>query len=203
MSETMSDNLKELAEKNKPWRRDLPWWIVAVQGVVLVIIGIIALTDANALTGLLLYVIGGYMLLNSAIAIFAVIRGASSAPVRMIQAGIGLQAGAVVLVQLILPITPQGGAAVSLAMGLTLTGLVGIIALFMGRAEGSSFPWAGLVREAISLVLGILLFITLFSPTAIASLLTVIGVLGLAGGAALLVLAFLRFRGASQTVAAE
>lgn len=185
-----------------PWRRDIAWWIVLIQGLVLGGIGLYALFGAGAARTLVL-LLGIYVLIHSLWIIFTAWRrpAESRAMLQLVSSGAGLLAGAVVVFQSFFASIPEVAALAVFALGLITTGVLGVLASF-GIRRTSGFPWGVMVRGLIDLGLGAYIVYALRMQAAntegAVSAVSVIGWLGTIGGVLLIAYAIFLYTRTSR-----
>jgi uncharacterized membrane protein HdeD (DUF308 family) len=194
----MSSSYKAVA-KYAPWRRDIAWWVVLIQGLILAGIGLFALISESEAVVTLVYLLGIYALIHSIWVIVTSLRrpAESRSALQLVGAGIGLLASIVLVLNSYLTlIDPQPAVAV-FAIGLLLQGLLNAVAS-LGIRQPSGFAWGVMVRGLIDILLGAYLIYALRSLAADAEggvgLVRVIGWAGAIGGAALIIYAIVLWR---------
>ncbi len=193
------------AMKYAPWRRDIAWWIVLIQGIVFGAIGLYAVFGAGAGQTIVM-LLGLYALIHSVWIVFSSWRrpAESRALLQLVSAGVGLLAGAVVVFHSYFLNLDWIGALVVFALGLFLTGILGFLASFVVRGNG--FAWGVMVRGLIDLALGLYLGNALRNQAAegeTAGAITLIGWLGTIGGVILIGYAIFLFMNGRKAKQAE
>jgi hypothetical protein len=194
----------QTAMQYAPWRRDIAWWIVLIQGIVFGGIGLYALVGDGAGQTIVM-LLGLYALIHSLWIIFSSWRrpAESRALLQLVSAGVGLLAGAVVVFHSYFVNLPWTGALVVFALGLIITGLLGFLASFVIR-QGTGFAWGVMVRGLIDLGLGLYLGYALRNQTGeTAGAVTLIGWVGTIGGVLLIGYSIFLFMKARKTKSAE
>jgi uncharacterized membrane protein HdeD (DUF308 family) len=164
-------------------QRAMPWWIPLIQGVALVIIGILLFTNTGSTIVALVQVLAIYWLLSGIMEIISIFIDRTAWGLKLLGGIIGIWAGIVILNH------PIGGA---LALGFALVIILGVQALILGiinvvqafRGAGWGIGLLGIVNIIFGLIL---LGNTLVS---VALLPWVLGAWALVGGIAAIVMAF-------------
>jgi uncharacterized membrane protein HdeD (DUF308 family) len=164
-------------------KRAMPWWIPLIEGIALVIVGVLLFTNTAATVVVLVQVLAIYWLIAGIMELISLFIDRSAWGLKLVGGIIGIWAGLVILQH------PIGGA---LALGFTLVIILGILALIMGviniiqafRGAG----WGIGLLGVINIIFGaILLGNTLVSA---AILPWVLGGFAIVGGIAAIVMAF-------------
>ncbi len=194
----------QAATRYAPWRRDIAWWIVLIQGIVFGGIGLYALFGDGAGKTIVM-LLGLYALIHSLWIVFSSWRrpAESRALLQLVSAGVGLLAGTVVVFHSYFVNLPWVGALVIFALGLFITGVLGFLASFVVR-QGAGFAWGVMVRGLIDLGLGLYLGYALRNETGeTASAVTLIGWVGTIGGLLLIGYAIFLFMNERKAKEAE
>jgi len=187
---------KQVARETVPWKAGQSWWVVGIEGIVALAIGVYIVSNPIEASDGIRFLIAVVLLVDSAGQIvdgFRV-RGAPSSPWETLRGGVG----ATVAILTLLSARPNdlgnSGARQVLAVGLLAYGVLGILALFV-TFRGSGFNVAAAIANVLTIVLGILLLTASPADTAGTRLL---GLAAIVGGIALLVYSWmLRGRTAS------
>src|SRR5690349_20801374 len=118
----MAEQAKATLQKGIPWRRGLAWWIVGIEGALLLAAGIYVVAAPDSARDTVRFLIGAFLLANSVGFAMAGLRPAALAnpmtPYRMLAAGAGLTVGILVVVQPFSDYITDDSARVILATGL-------------------------------------------------------------------------------------
>jgi uncharacterized membrane protein HdeD (DUF308 family) len=163
--------------------RAMPWWIPLIEGIALVIVGILLFTNTAATVVVLVQVLAIYWLISGIMELISLFIDRSAWGLKLLGGIIGIWAGLLILGH------PIGGA---LALGFALVIILGILALIMGVVNIiQAFRGAGWgigLLGVINIIFGaILLGNTLVSA---ALLPWVLGGFAIVGGIAAIVMAF-------------
>lgn len=164
-------------------KRAVPWWIPLIQGIALIIVGILLFTNTAATTVVLVQVLAIYWLIAGIMEIISIFIDHSAWGLKLLGGIIGIWAGTVILQH------PIGG---TLALGFAVVIILGIQALILGvvniiqafRGGG----WGIGLLGVVNIIFGIIL---LGNTMVSAALLPwVLGAFAVVGGIAAIVMAF-------------
>lgn len=200
----MQKQALDAASKSMPWRKDVAWWVILIQGLVLTGLGLYVLTQDQSAARIVIIVIALLLIADGVLAALASMRGrvpGQAGSLNAINAGIAIVVGAIVLLGLLIPFLELGTAAILLALGLIASGAISLVlALFM-RPEGSPFRLTRVIGPIVWIALGVLALITANDANNF-DLIRIVGIVSLVLGVILLVLAFIRFRAGRSEAAA-
>ena len=194
--------LKGYASASAPWRRGVPWWLVMVEGIALLVVGIYALAAPDnaretvfAIFGLLLAGSG----LGAAVAAFRA-EPTKRTSFNGFRGGIGLSLGGMALLARFIDEIGSDGARVILAVGFLMVGVVSLAAILVVREKGSFSP-GGMIWNVVLIVIAIIFFTGSQDNN---SRLTLIGWVAIVFGVLLCAFgALLRSRAMAETAAPE
>lgn len=147
----MKQELKNSMEQVKPWSRRTPWWVLLVEGILAIGLGIYALVAPQQAQGLVLFGIALVLAVNGLIAVFGGLRGRRRGNLSLIRGAIGLVVGLIVILMPVFKFGTALTAAWILAIGLILAGVMALLAIFM---ESKAARWGNLIIGVLFLVLG-------------------------------------------------
>lgn len=164
-------------------RSTIPWWLVLIQGIAAIIIGILLLTNPASTTVIIIQVIGIYWLIAGIFEIVAIFIDRSGWGWKLFSGIIGILAGILIIQHpwwsaVLIPTT------LILVMGVAgvIMGTINLIQAFRGGGWGIG------ILGVVSILIGLWLA---FNPLAGALALPfVIGIFAIAGGIVALVTAF-------------
>ena len=190
----MTDHTTEMAKSAlrqvRPWRAGMPWWVILLEGLIALGIGIYVLMAPNAGNSIVL-LLALYLLVahvERAIIGFRSRIPAAILAERMLRAGIGVTVGLIIVVDALIPFINPPAPLVILSLGWLLIGAIGIWEWVSARRT----DWAWAVFPVVSALFGLLM---LASRLALGPL-VLISIVGIVAGIALLGYAFMLYRNA-------
>jgi uncharacterized membrane protein HdeD (DUF308 family) len=194
------------ASKSMPWRRDIPWWVVLIQAIILTLLGVFVLTNPSSAGAVVILAAGVLMLVDGIMAVVGSMRGRHAGRANTLNAvnsGVAIIAGVLVLIAFLSPgFLPNSTTAVIAALGLIVTGGISlVIALFM-RKPGEKIRWLRVIGPLVWIGFGILILVSNsdandFNP------LPIVGWAALLLGIVLFALTYFRFKASKAEAAAE
>jgi uncharacterized membrane protein HdeD (DUF308 family) len=171
----------EAIEKNE--KMGTPWWLVLLEGIALIIIGLLLLTSPKATLAVLVQLLGLYWLIKGVFNIISIFIDSSMWGWKLFVGILGIIAGIIVLQHpLWSAILVPTVAIIILGIEGIIIGIVEIIEAFRGAGWG-----VGLLG-VLSIIFGIIL---LLNPViGAAALPYVLGIFGVVGGIFAIILAF-------------
>jgi uncharacterized membrane protein HdeD (DUF308 family) len=180
----MQDISKDVARQTAPWKAGQSWWVVGVQGIIALAIGVFMLANPTGASDVIRFLIALVLLLASLSQIVDGFRDRrlSSAPWETLRGGIGVTVAVLTLISAGSDYVEDDGARQMLAIGLLAYGVLGIISIiFTFRSTG--FKGGAIIADVLTIGLGILLLSARSGDTRGTQLL---GVVAAVGGIALL-----------------
>jgi uncharacterized membrane protein HdeD (DUF308 family) len=161
----------------------VPWWLVLLQGIAAIIIGVLLLTSPGATVAFLVLVLGFYWLISGIFSIISIFIDKSQWGWKLFMGILGILAGIIVIQHPLVStlVIPTFAATVVGVMGIIM-GVIGLIQAFQGGG------WGVGVLGVLSIIFGILI---LANPMISAvALVIVLGVFGIVGGILGIIAAF-------------
>ncbi|MCC6312637.1 MAG: DUF308 domain-containing protein [Thermomicrobiales bacterium] len=186
----MSDRAKALVKGNAPWRRDVAWQVVGVEGLALLAVGLYIVVRPDQARDVTRALIGLALLLLSLQQIANSFRNPTHPfmPFQMLRGGIGATVGLLVALEpLVRSLTPEA-ARLILGAGLLVVGAIGLIGLLFTRSI-EALHLESVITSTLTIAFGLVL---LFGST---SGVNMLGWVALIGGLGLVVYAFILARG--------
>jgi len=157
----MAEQAKATLQKGIPWRRGLAWWVVGLEGLLLLAAGIYVVAAPDDAKTAVRVIIGAFLLANSISNMMAGLNPSAQSnpvmPYRMLAAGSGLTVGIIVVLQPWTENIADNAARVILALGLLVSGALGLTGVFMTRESGG-MNRGPIISGALNLGFAILLF---------------------------------------------
>ncbi|MCP4359312.1 MAG: HdeD family acid-resistance protein [Chloroflexi bacterium] len=171
---TYSENVQEAG---------IPWWLVLLEGIALLILGLMFLSSPVKTTAIATQVLGIYWLIAGIFKIISIFMDSIMWGLKLFAGILGIIAGIVVLNHpLLSPVLVGSAVVIILGVQGIIMGIVGIVQAFKGAG------WGAGILGAVSLLFGILLLANIWVFTI--SLPWAIGILALVGGIAAIIMAF-------------
>ena len=147
----MKQEIKNSVEQVKPWGKRTPWWILLIEGILAIGLGIYALAMPLQAQGLVLIGLAIVLAVNGLLTLFAYLRRRRQGNLPLVRGSIGLVVGLIVILMPVFNFGSQLTAAWILAIGLILAGVMALLAVFM---EASGSRWGNLLIAVLFAVLG-------------------------------------------------
>jgi uncharacterized membrane protein HdeD (DUF308 family) len=183
----------ETAHRFAPWRGDIEWWVVGIQGIVALLLGLWLFLNQGAGESVLA-VLGVVLLVISVLWAWTAMRSDLPQVVlgwRGLRGGVGILAGTLVVLDFVVDFLAPAAALVVFAVGLLIAGSIGIAEWLAGR-KAMGWRWPSIIGSAVAAGYGI---IVLASRLQAGSLfLQVFAAVMVVGGIALIVRAGLLWR---------
>lgn len=198
MSEQTSELAKAALHQVRPWRRGMPWWVVVLEGLIALGIGIYILTQPAA-GGQIVLIFAIYLLIINGERALLGFRDRIPPEIlaeRMLRAGIGLTIGLIIVFDAWQHFMTPPAALVILSLGWLLIGLVGLWE-WMSTGKELGLGLGGLISPIVSALFGLLMLgsrLALGGP-----LLQLIGILATVAGVGLLAWGFMIYRSHAAT----
>ena len=163
--------------------RTVPWWLVLIEGIFAILIGILLLTNTAITTAILIQVLGIYWFIAGILNIVSIFIDHTAWGWKLIVGILGIIAG-ILVIQHPLWSTALVTATVVIILGIEglIMGGVNIVRAFRGAG------WGVGILGALSIVFGIILLAN--TMLAAATLPLVLGIFGIAGGILAIIMAF-------------
>ncbi len=161
----------------------VPWWLVLIEGIALIILGLLLLANPAQTSVIVIQVLGIYWLIVGIIKIVSIFIDSSMWGWKLFAGIVGILAGILILQHpLYAPLLV--GAALVIILGIQglIMGIVGLIQAFQGAG------WGVGILGVVSILIGILLLANVWLFTF--SLPWVIGILAIVGGIIAIIAAF-------------
>lgn len=161
----------------------VPWWLILIEGIALIILGLLFLTNPASTTVIFIQVLGIYWLLKGILAIVAIFIDSSRWGWKLLIGILGIVAGLIILQHpLWSPLVVGSALIIILGIEGLIMGVVEIIQAFQGAGWGSA------ILGVISIIIGIWLLANIGAATL--ALPWAVGILAIVGGIVAIVAAF-------------
>jgi len=191
MSEKNKSKVSELTKSSMPWSRGIAWWVVLIEGIVLVVLGLFmffATTKTYAIIG---WMIGSIILISGLLSLFASLRLPSATPRKKwtrIHGIVGIVTGLVVIVLLLLDVFLKDLGLILLGVGCLVYGGVGVYMIINKDDDG--LKWGPILSTLLYLLLGVFVLFQAFNIGALKTTIDIINMIILVAGFALILWAF-------------
>jgi uncharacterized membrane protein HdeD (DUF308 family) len=161
----------------------VPWWLILIEGIALIILGLLFLTNPAATTLFAIQVLGIYWLIKGIFAIVAIFIDSTRWGWKLLIGILGIVAGLIILQHpLWSPLVVGSALIIILGIEGLIMGVVEIIQAFQGAGWGSA------ILGVISIIIGIWLLANIGAATL--ALPWAVGILAIIGGIIAIVAAF-------------
>ncbi len=195
MTDQTTEMAKSALRQVRPWRAGMPWWVILLEGLIALGIGIYVLMAPNAGNSIVLLLALYLLVVHVERAIIGFRSRVPTAILaeRMLRAGIGVTVGLIIVIDALVPFINPPAPLVILSLGWLLIGAIGIWEWVSARAE-LGFGLGALVFPMVSALFGLLMLASRLAlgPLVLQSL----AVVGIVAGIALLGYAFMLYRNA-------
>jgi uncharacterized membrane protein HdeD (DUF308 family) len=199
----MSENVKALTSQAAPWSKQVAWWLVVVEGGVALLLGLFVIFQPEQANVRFIQIVGGYLLVTSALGLYRLVAHKEIVPGEpggYVRTGIGLVAGLIALFHTRMGSIDTAAATTVLAIGLMLSGVIGLYGLFATRAQAEK-RWGQVLVNFLYLIFAYAVFVHNRSDAPLSgNLVWWIGILTTGAGAVLIVYG-LRLRSAAKAAA--
>ncbi len=175
--------MAEMTAEASAGEKQVPWWLVLVQGIAAIIVGVLLLVEPRMTTAILVQVMGIYFLVAGIVNLVSLFVDRTAWGWKLVLGILGIIAG-LLIIQHPLWSTVLVPATIALVLGIEglIFGVVGLIQAFQGAG------WGAGILGVLSIIFGLLL---IFNPViAGLALPFVLGIFGIIGGILALVAAF-------------
>lgn len=163
--------------------KSTPWWIVLIEGIAAILIGILLVLEPDMTTAILLQVLGLYWLISGILSIVRIFLDKTRWGLKLAGGILGIIAGLLVLQH------PLWSTMIIPTTLILIVGVIGIVVGIVGLIEAfTGAGWGAGVLGILAIIFGILL---LLNPVVGATLLPVVlGIAAIVGGVAALFVAW-------------
>jgi len=160
----------------------IPWWIVLLEGIVALVIGIFLLLRPDTTMAVLVQLLGIFWLASGILTIFGMFKDSENRGWKLFGGILGIIAGLILIGQ------PLISTYIVITTLVVIVGILGIVIGAMAVFQGFRSDWGVAIIGFLSILFGLLL---LGSPyIGYASMPYILGFLGVVGGIAAIVMGF-------------
>lgn len=174
-----------MAESVAPFseERSVPWWLILIEGIAAIIVGVLLLINPRMTTTVLVQVLGIYWFIGGILSIVGIFIDSSAWGLKVFAGILGIVAGILTIRHplwstLLIPAT----IVIVLAFGGIIIGVVNIVRAFRGAG------WGPGLLGALSIIFGIILLAN--AMLASFALIVVLGIFAIVGGFVAIIAAF-------------
>jgi len=161
----------------------VPWWLVLIEGIALLILGILFITSPGMTTTVVVFLLGFYWLVVGLLKIVSIFQDSAMWGWKLFAGILGIIAGIIVIRHpLWSPIIVTSALVIVLGIEGIIIGIVSIVQAFKGSG------WGAGILGAVSILIGLVLLANV--ALSALSLPWVIGILMIAGGIIAIIAAF-------------
>ena len=161
----------------------MPWWLVLLEGIIAVIIGISLLSQTAMTVSIIVRVLGLYWLFGGILAIVSIFFNRTNWGLKLLAGIVGIIAGLLVILNPVISTILVPSLIVSLiALGGVVIGLIDIVRAFRGAGLGTG------VLGILSIILGLLILLNPIYATFASAI--VVGLVAIGGGVIAIIMAF-------------
>lgn len=171
-----------------PWRKGIPWGIVLAEGIVLVLVGLFLLFAPQTSQRVVGYILAIILAVTGAIQLYGALRARQEGQLgqlNTVRGAVGLAAGALIVILLLLNVVSLQAARVILGLGAVAFGGIGVYLIYLTREAGLR-PWP-IISNAFWVLFGLLLLLAALGGQLLSSVTQVVNVVLLLGGAFLII----------------
>jgi uncharacterized membrane protein HdeD (DUF308 family) len=184
----MDDIARNMARQTAPWKAGQSWWLVGIEGVIALIIGLYIVYDPDGASDVIRFLIALVLLVVSIEQIVEGFRTSTlpSAPWATLRGGVGATVATLTLLSGWTDAIEPSAARQMLALGLLAYGILGLLTLIFVRGPvQTKIP--AIIADVLTIVLGIVL---LTADEGDSSGARILGAVAMLGGIALLAYAY-------------
>lgn len=170
----------KMSDTIKPWRKEAPWWVQAIEALVALGLGIFVLTQSAQASRVLVTVLSIFLLVDGLLSLVSGMRGRAKT-FGSLRAGVGILAGAALLLMPIFNFNDPVLAGWLIGLALILGGVAGLLSTLFEAPRPIS--WIGVLITLLMITLGGVYLFSILQADA--APLTVVGWLLVAVGLAL------------------
>lgn len=204
-SSGMQKQAMDAASQSMPWRKDVAWWVILIQAIILTLLGAYVLLDPDSAGRVVIGAAGIMLLIDGVMAIVGSMRGRHAGranTINAINAGISIIAGLLVVIGFLdSEFLPPRTMSIIAALGLIATGAISLVLILFMRKPGEKIRWLRVLGPLVWIGFGLLVLLTISSSNEFNPL-PIIGWVSLLIGILLFVLTFFRFKASKAEAAA-
>lgn len=192
MSAKKKSTVSELTKSSMPWRKGIAWWVVLIEGIVLVLLGLFMFFATTKTYTIIGWMIGLILLTSGLLSLFASFRLREAGPRKkwqQIQGIVGIVSGLVVIIMLLLDVFLKDLGLILLGVGCLAYGGVGVYMIINKEILG--LRRGPILSTLLYLLLGVLVLLQAFEVGTLKTTIDIINAIILVAGFALILWAFI------------
>lgn len=192
MSDQMKSKVSDTAKGALPWQKGVAWWIVLIEGIVLLGLGLYMFFAPTSTHSIIGWIIALSLIVSGGLSLFIGFRHTEKDDVRlwtMIHGGVGLAAGLIVVVLLLMNVFLASSGLIVLGLGCLAYAGVGVYMLIDKKL--ASLRRISFFGTIFYLAIGVLLLLQAFGVGALVTTLQWIKLIVIIAGVALILWAFI------------
>jgi uncharacterized membrane protein HdeD (DUF308 family) len=188
MPEQIKSKLSDGAKQAAPWRKGVPWWLVLIEGIGLLALGLymfVAPVKSRVLLGEIIAIALG---ITGAVQLIAIVRSKERGTVAtwgIVRGAVGLGVGLLILILLLLNANSIDLGRTILGLGSLAYGGIGLYILYLTHEKGARL--AAVINSAFFIFVGAVMIIDLFGGNVFFAMTNVINFVLLLIGAFLVI----------------
>jgi uncharacterized membrane protein HdeD (DUF308 family) len=185
--EKMDFEVKDMMEKSIPWRKGTSWWILGIEGLALIVLGVYTLFQTAQSRELIAFVVGCFLLISSVLGAFSGFRTTeSSLAVKssIFRSGVGLTVGILAILQPFTQFFDVSASFYFISIGMLIYGIVGVAETFAKRPvqvqseeEAKTLIKTGsFISNILIIVFGIIILLSLYTGATLITWLAIVAI---------------------------
>jgi uncharacterized membrane protein HdeD (DUF308 family) len=143
---------KKVVQAVKPWSSETAWWVLAIEAVIALGLGVYALIEPAGATSSITIILAAFLLVDGLASIFSVVRRKGGKMFHFAGTGVGILAGLLVLSMAFLNVGDLVAQGWILGMAFVLVGFFNLLALFFER--DGPIRWVRVLVAFLMIALG-------------------------------------------------
>lgn len=203
MTQQIKSKVSKGAKATMPWRKGVPWWLVLIEGIGLLALGLYMFVAPVKSRVLLAEILAAALGITGAVQLIAILRAKDKGTIAtwgIVRGAVGLAVGVIILLMLLLNARSIDLGRAVLGFGSLAYGGIGLYILFLTQPKGTRF--AAMVNSAFFIFLGVVMIVDLFGGNVFFAMTNVINIVLLLVGAFLVLWSFALRNGKQQATVA-
>jgi uncharacterized membrane protein HdeD (DUF308 family) len=142
---------KKVAETIKPWSKNAPWWMLAIEAVIAGALGLYVLTQSDRASTVITYALAAFLLVDGLLTLIAAMRGRVKT-FGAVRGGVGILGGIVLLLMPVFGFGSPTMAAWVIGLALVIGGAAGLLSRLF--EAGHPINWISVLVTVLMIALG-------------------------------------------------